>query len=65
MQEGVKRTQHVTSNNVGSCWSTILRPFACSLSVGESGLGVKNAVSKVSAFVGTGRWLKQNKNNNG
>ena len=27
-----KRTQHVTSNNVGSCWSTMLRPFAHSLS---------------------------------
>ena len=24
----VKRTQHVTSNNVGSCWPTVLRPFA-------------------------------------
>ena len=23
-----KRTQHVTSNNVGNCWSTMLRPFA-------------------------------------
>ena len=23
-----KRTQHVTSNNVGSCWPTIMRPFA-------------------------------------
>ena len=23
-----KRTQHVTSNNVGSCWSTMFRPFA-------------------------------------
>ena len=23
-----KRTQHVTSNNVGSCWRTMLRPFA-------------------------------------
>ena len=23
-----KRTQHVTSNNAGSCWSTVLRPFA-------------------------------------
>ena len=23
-----KRTQHVTSNNAGSCWPTILRPFA-------------------------------------
>ena len=22
-----KRTQHVTSNNVGSCWPTMLRPF--------------------------------------
>jgi len=28
-----KRTQHVTSNNVGSCWSTMLRPFARSLSL--------------------------------
>ena len=26
-----KRTQHVTSNNVGSCWPTMLRPFARSL----------------------------------
>ena len=26
-----RRTQHVTSNNVGSCWSTMLRPFSCSL----------------------------------
>ena len=26
-----KRAQHVTSNSVGSCWSTKLRPFACSL----------------------------------
>ena len=23
-----KRTQHATSNNVGSCWPTMLRPFA-------------------------------------
>ena len=23
-----KRTQHVTSNNVASCWRTMLRPFA-------------------------------------
>ena len=23
-----KRTQHVTSNNVGSCWPTLLLPFA-------------------------------------
>ena len=23
-----KRTQHVTSSNVGSCWPTMLRPFA-------------------------------------
>ena len=22
-----KRTQHVTSSNVGSCWPTMLRPF--------------------------------------
>ena len=26
-----KRTQHVTFNNVGSCWSTISRPLARSL----------------------------------
>ena len=26
-----KRTQDVTSNNVGSCWSTMLHPFAGSL----------------------------------
>ena len=24
-----KRTQHATSNNVGNCWPTTLRPFAC------------------------------------
>ena len=28
MQQGVKRTQHVTSHNVGSCWPTMLRPLA-------------------------------------
>ena len=28
-----KRTQHVTSNNAASCWSTMLRPFARSLRV--------------------------------
>ena len=28
-----KRTQHVTSNNAGSSWSTMLRPFARSLRV--------------------------------
>ena len=28
-----KRTQHVTSNNVGSCWPTMLRPFARGLMV--------------------------------
>ena len=30
MQQGVqkKKTQHVTSNNVGSCWPKMLRPFA-------------------------------------
>ena len=25
---GVQMAQHVTFNNVGSCWPTILRPFA-------------------------------------
>ena len=28
-----KQTQHVTSNNVGSCWSTMLRSFARSLTM--------------------------------
>ena len=28
-----KRTQHVTSNNVESCWSTMLRPFAWGLKI--------------------------------
>ena len=28
-----KRTQHVTSNKVGSCWPTILRPFVRGLIV--------------------------------
>ena len=26
-----KQTQHVSSNNVGSCWPTMLRPFARSM----------------------------------
>ena len=30
MQQGV---QHITSNNVGSCWPTMLRPFARSFSL--------------------------------
>ena len=28
-----KRTQHVMSNNVGSCWPTMLRPFARGLMI--------------------------------
>ena len=28
-----KRTQHLTSNNVRSCWPTILRPFARGLRI--------------------------------
>ena len=28
-----KRTKHVTPNNVESCWSTMLRPFARSLRI--------------------------------
>ena len=28
-----KRTRHVASSNVGSCWSTMLRPFARSLTL--------------------------------
>ena len=30
-----KRTQHVTSNNVGSCWRTMLRPFARGFKIGN------------------------------
>ena len=40
-----KGTQHVTSNNVGSCWSTMLRPFARSLTsdpVGDNGFKFSN-----------------------
>ena len=33
MQQGAQTTQHVTSNNVGSCWPTMLRPFARGLSL--------------------------------
>ena len=29
-----KRTQHVTSNNIGSCWPTMFRPFARGLILG-------------------------------
>ena len=32
MQQGVQPTQHVTSNNVRSCWPTMLRAFARGLS---------------------------------
>ena len=42
-----KRTQHVTSNNVGSCWSTMLRPFARSL---KGVPFVKRKYAKVVAF---------------
>ena len=30
-----KRSQHVTSNNVGSCWPTMLRPFARGIQSGR------------------------------
>ena len=33
MQQGVQTVEHVTSNNVGSCWPTILRLFARGFSV--------------------------------
>ena len=32
-----KRAQHVTSNNVGSCWSTMLRPFKRSFKIRANG----------------------------
>ena len=31
-----KRTQHVTTDNIGSCWAKMLRPFARSLSECEA-----------------------------
>ena len=31
-----KRTQRVTSNNIGSCWSTMFCPFAGSLTLQDS-----------------------------
>ena len=50
-----QRTQHVTSNNAGSCWSTMLRPFARSLRVLSSysfhKLGHKSRISQFGATV--------------
>ena len=37
-----KRTQHVTSNNVGSCWPAMLRPFS---------RGLKNIVTHILPFL--------------
>ena len=37
MQQVCKRTQHVISNTVGSCWATMLRPFARSIRVSFKG----------------------------
>ena len=37
-----KRTQHVTSNNVGSCWPAMLRPFS---------RGLKNNVTHILPFL--------------
>ena len=33
MQQGVQTDAHVTSKNVGSCWPTMLRPFARGLTL--------------------------------
>ena len=46
-----KRTQHVTSNNVGSCWPTMLRPFARGLTVKEC--KKKNAKSDAIVQINT------------
>ena len=43
-----KRTQHVTSNKVGSCWPTMLRPFARGLTKPKS-----FKVARPSIFIGT------------
>ena len=43
-----KRTQHVTSTNLGSCWSTMLRPFARGLNsqVYRCGNVLETSISK-------------------
>ena len=43
-----KRTQHVTSTNFGSCWSTMLRPFARGLNsqVYRRGNVLETSISK-------------------
>ena len=65
MQEGV---QTDATCNIKQCWELLVNNFASVCMQPKCTrirVRVKNAVSKVSAFVGTGRWLKQNKNNNG
>ena len=42
MQHVCKRTQHVTSNNVGRCWPAMLRPFS---------RGLKNIVTHILPFL--------------
>ena len=44
-----KRTQHVKSNNVGSCWKTMLRPFTRGLRslLRGRGLGFSHATMNV------------------
>ena len=49
-----KRTQHVTSNNVGSCWPTMLRPFA---------RGLKDVTSKCCLVSGVCEWMWTNLKN--
>ena len=42
-----KRTQHVTSNNVGSCWSTMLRPFALVFTLAQKRYEVNTSICSV------------------
>ena len=39
-----KRTQHVTSNHIGSCWSTMLCPFARSLTHFKRGANIRGVL---------------------
>ena len=68
MQEGV---QTDATCNIQQGWELLVNNVApvctqpkCTRIRVRAVVRVKNAVSKVSGFAGTGRWLKQNKNNN-
>ena len=64
MQEGV---QTDATCNIQQCWELLVNnvaPVCTQPKCTRIRVRVKNAVLKVSGFLGTGRWLKQNKSNN-